>query len=165
MPEGLAGAARRSNTDRPTRQLLGQVLVEADIISTVELEQALGAAAAWGVPLGQAVLALGLAKPIEFYPALAHHLGLPFVDVLNTPPPADHFDVNHLEFYLSAEAIPIGRTDEETGRRLILATPGPPGRRARDCPQTRAWATGAYGSTHLRHNTASRRAVDIAIPV
>ena len=125
MPEGLAGAARRSNTDRPTRQLLGQVLVEADIISTVELEQALGAAAAWGVPLGQAVLALGLAKPIEFYPALAHHLGLPFVDVLKTPPPADHFDVNHLEFYLSAEAIPIGRTDEETDRRLILATPDP----------------------------------------
>ena len=125
MPDGIAGAELRQNQGENARRLLGQVLVEADIVTVPELEQALGAAAAWGVPLGQAVLALGLTRPIEFYPALAEHLGLPFVDVLKTPPPAAQFDVALLDFYLTAEAIPIGRSDTHEGDRLVLATPDP----------------------------------------
>ncbi len=125
MPDGLAGAKLGSNNGTHARQLLGQVLVEAEILTMAELEQALGAAAAWGVPLGHAVIALGLARPIEFYPALARHLELPFVDVLKTPPPAKYFKVTDLEFYLSAETIPIGKTGHADGNRLILATPDP----------------------------------------
>mgnify|MGYP002653289831 FL=1 len=112
--------------DRPVagdtlRQPLGAVLRDAGLISEQQLVQALDAAAAWDVPLGQAVLALGFVSPQALYGALARHLHLPFIDVLKTPPDTRLFKAEHLDFYQAAEAIPIRRE----GTRLVLATPDP----------------------------------------
>ena len=112
--------------DRPVagdtlRQPLGAVLRDAGLISEQQLVQALGAAAAWDVPLGQAVLALGFVSPQALYGVLARHLHLPFIDVLKTPPDTRLFKAEHLDFYQAAEAIPIRRE----GARLVLATPDP----------------------------------------
>jgi len=102
-------------------QPLGAALVAAGILTDGELRQALAAAKQWAVPLGQAVLALGFAHPIQLYSSLAAHLGLPFINVLHDPPAAELFDPAHLDFYLAAEAIPVGRS----ANRLVLATPDP----------------------------------------
>jgi len=129
MPDGLAGSKPTHNLWKNNKQLLGQVLIDAEIVTPQELHQALDAATAWGVPLGQAVLALGLARPIDFYPSLARHLGLPFIDVLQTHLPADLFDPELLDFYLATETIPVlssGRSSGPSGDgRLTLATPEP----------------------------------------
>lgn len=125
MPDGLAGSKSTKKLWNNGRQLLGQVLIEAEIVTPQELHQALDAAAAWGVPLGQAVMALGLARPIDFYPSLARHLGLPFVDALQTLLPAELFDAELLDFYLATETIPVPSVGNSGDSRLTLATPDP----------------------------------------
>lgn len=100
---------------------LGQALVEAGLLTLEGLERALGAARDWNVPLGQAVLALGLVRPRAFYRALATHLRLGFVDVLETPPPRMNFRIEELDFYLEAACIPVAR---DTGA-VMLAAPDP----------------------------------------
>lgn len=133
MPDGTPSNQARAAATAPhgprhpsaMRQPLGQALLDARIISTAQLETSLAAAGTWGVPLGQAVLALGFVKPVDLYSTLAAHLGLPFVNVLKTPPPADAFDQSLLDFYLSAEIIPTGTDDGTPSRRPILATPDP----------------------------------------
>ena len=100
---------------------LGQALVTAGLISAIERDRALETAGRWNVPLGQAVLALGFARPRDLYRALSEHLGLGFVDVLETPPDARHFRTAELEFYLEAECLPVARSPDG----IVLATPDP----------------------------------------
>jgi len=125
MPDGLARSQSTPDTGGVERRPLGQVLIDAEIVTPPELERALDAAAAWGVPRGQAVMALGLARPIDFYPSLARHLGLPFVDVLKTHLPTDLFDAKHLDFYLATESIPVPSIGHSADSRVTLATPDP----------------------------------------
>lgn len=105
----------------PSQQLLGKVLLSSGVVDAGQLEAALEAAAAWNVPLGQAVLALGYARPPQLYRTLADHLRLPFVDVLKNPPPADLFDGQGFDFYIAAECIPVAHD----GARTTFATPDP----------------------------------------
>lgn len=100
---------------------LGQVLIAAGLISPRDLDTALDAARKWDVPLGQAVLALGLAHPRDLYRALSTHLGLGFVDVLETPPDPANFRKDELDFYLEAACIPVARRPGT----ITLATPDP----------------------------------------
>jgi len=114
--------SRPGKADTDGRQLFGRVLLDAGIVSEGELETALDAAHRWDVPVGQAVLSLGMARPVDFYPALAQHLGLPYVNLLDDPPPDYLFDASLLDFYLAAQAVPVRR---EYDQRLVLASPDP----------------------------------------
>lgn len=125
MPDGTSRNGPRAAEVRKNGPPLGKVLVESGVISGEELKQALDAATSWGVPLGQAVLALGFSKPLDLYSSLAIHLQLPFFDVLKTPPPAAAFDETLLDFYLAAEVIPTGVDNGTASRRTTLATPDP----------------------------------------
>ncbi|MEP0068790.1 glycosyltransferase family 2 protein [Pyruvatibacter sp.] len=125
MPDGTSRNGPEAALIKKDGPPLGKVLVDASVISARQLEQALEAATRWGVPLGQAVLALGFSKPLDLYSSLAAHLQLPFVDVLETPPPAAVFDAAFLDFYLAAEVIPIGMDDSSSLQRTVLATPDP----------------------------------------
>ncbi len=107
--------------DEDSPQPLGRVLISAGLINANQLAQALDAATQWDVPLGQAVLALGFASPVDLYRSLAEHLGLPFVDVLKTPASHALFDPDALDFYLACEAIPVAIK----GAGTMLATPDP----------------------------------------
>lgn len=77
---------------RPPRLRIGEMLVAAGLISQRQLAEALEKQAVWGSRLGDVVLALGWAKPYDFYRVLAHHFDLEFVNLLDNPATDSLFD-------------------------------------------------------------------------
>jgi len=87
---------------KPTANgLLGQLLIEAGIITEEQLDDALRRQITWGSRLGDILLALGYVKPLAFYRALAKHLRLGFVNLLHHP--ADESLFNDAEYHEYAE--------------------------------------------------------------
>lgn len=64
---------------------LGEVLIGQGLITPGQLEEALCLQAKWGSRLGDIVLASGWVKSLDFYSALACHLGLDFVNLMEQP--------------------------------------------------------------------------------
>lgn len=64
-----------------TRRRIGEILVELDIVSDVEISRALEVQRTSGKRLGEVLLNEGIVKPRDLVRALAVQFGLPFVDL------------------------------------------------------------------------------------
>jgi glycosyltransferase XagB len=65
--------------------LLGQLLMDAGLISPEQLEDALHRQSQWGSRLGDIVLSMGWVKPLDFYNVLARHFRLDFINLIDQP--------------------------------------------------------------------------------
>ena len=70
---------------RPPRLRIGEMLVNAGLITETQLAQALQKQAGWGSRLGDVVLALGWVKAVDFYRVLARHFDLEFINLTTDP--------------------------------------------------------------------------------
>ena len=85
---------------------LGDLLVEAGLITPAQLESALAQQASWGARLGDVLLAMGWVKPLEFYQVLAGHFGVSFVNLQEEPADAALFDPNEYADYAKHQYLP-----------------------------------------------------------
>jgi cellulose synthase/poly-beta-1,6-N-acetylglucosamine synthase-like glycosyltransferase len=60
---------------------IGEMLVEAGLITEAQVAEALAKQATWGSRLGDIILAMGWVKPLDFYKVLARHFKLQFVNL------------------------------------------------------------------------------------
>ena len=60
---------------------IGEMLVEAGLITEAQVAEALAKQATWGSRLGDIILAMGCVKPLDFYKVLARHFKLQFVNL------------------------------------------------------------------------------------
>ena len=85
-----------SAPDRTPRLRVGELLVEAGLITAEQRDQALLLQKDWGSRLGDIVLAMGWVKPLLFYQTLAGHFSMDFINLIEQPPdeklfvPADY---------------------------------------------------------------------------
>ncbi len=109
-----AQAAEWSGSERVDSQALpdegrpriGQRLVERGLLTPAQLEAALAEHRATGVPLGQVLLGWGWVRALDFYETLAEQLGLPFVNLLETPPDPAFFDPARIQEYAESLYLP-----------------------------------------------------------
>ncbi len=102
-----------------TRSRLGDVLVDARVLTREQLERALAEQSAWGGRLGQTLLNLGLVQEGTLASAIARQLGLRLVDLdrLDLAPGVSQLlPLGVAEQY---GIMPLGRRDEP--KRLLLA--------------------------------------------
>ncbi len=91
---------------------LGERLAEAGLIRPEQLEAALELQRWNGGRLGQLLIAEGWIRPLDFYRALAAHLGLPFVNLVEEPPEEALFEESRIEDYASRLYLPWRRSGE-----------------------------------------------------
>lgn len=121
MEDVLIGpAGRLGHGAPPAAGTLGQRLVADGLLAEEQLERALERQRAEGVRLGQVLMAEGWIRPLDFYRALAAHLGLPFVNLVDDPPEERLFDPVRIEEYTRRQYLPW-RT--ENGLILAVAEP------------------------------------------
>jgi hypothetical protein len=104
---------------QPARSRLGDVLVDARVLTRDQLDRALAEQAEWGGRLGQILLHLGLLDEQTLASAMARQLGLRLVDLDRLKLPAG---VSQLLPLTTAERfgiMPLGRREQP--RRLLLA--------------------------------------------
>jgi cellulose synthase/poly-beta-1,6-N-acetylglucosamine synthase-like glycosyltransferase len=77
---------QHSETAEEPRFRIGELLVEAGLITAEQRDEALRLQKSWGSRLGDIVLAMGWVKPLRFYETLAAHFGLDFVNLIEQPP-------------------------------------------------------------------------------
>ncbi|MEQ9519447.1 MAG: glycosyltransferase [Parvibaculum sp.] len=102
-PEGLAEMAtsftRKANP-------IGQYLLSAGHISSIDLDECLSRQKVSGLRLGEELIGRGKIRPIDFYRTLAEQSGLPFVNLVSEGPDASLLDAADLDLYLAARALP-----------------------------------------------------------
>ena len=64
---------------------IGEMLVEAGLITEAQVTEALSKQASWGSRLGDIILAMGWVKPMEFYRVLAKHFDVEFINLSEAP--------------------------------------------------------------------------------
>src|SRR5690348_4148235 len=88
-----------SASEHNQRVRLGQVLIDAKLITPDQLEHALERQNKWGSRLGDVILTMGWVRPVDFYRALAAHFQLDFVDLIQQPADASLLDPKQLSSY------------------------------------------------------------------
>jgi cellulose synthase/poly-beta-1,6-N-acetylglucosamine synthase-like glycosyltransferase len=107
----------------PSDQSLGDLLVDRQVLTLPQLDEATALAEKWQVRLGDAVLSRNWLKPEAYYRALAQHYSLPFVDLLHEPPDVTLLVARDVDIYTAALTMPYARRD---GRlTIVTADPGP----------------------------------------
>lgn len=100
-----AGAySTRNSWHEPAR--LGELLIEAGLITPAQLESALEQQGNWGARLGDVLLAMGWVEPLAFYRVLAAHFGVSFVDLNKDPADPGLFDPNEYADYAKHQYLP-----------------------------------------------------------
>jgi glycosyltransferase XagB len=107
----------------PSDRALGDLLAERRILTLPQLDEAVRLAEAWGVRLGDAILARNWIPPRIYYQALADYFDLPFADLTREPPDPALLVAEDAELYARILTLPWRRRDG----RIVLATadPGP----------------------------------------
>ncbi len=105
--------------DQPARSRLGDVLVDARVLTGEQLERALAEQRAWGGRLGQILLNLGLVEEWTLASAIARQLGLRLVDLDRMTLTANVSQLLPLGVAERYGVMPLGRREEP--RRLLLA--------------------------------------------
>jgi hypothetical protein len=105
--------------DQPTRSRLGDVLVDARVLTREQLERALAEQGAWGGRLGQILLNLGLVDEQVLASAIARQLGLRLVDLDRLELTAGVTQLLPLGVAERYGVMPLGRRDQP--KRLLLA--------------------------------------------
>jgi type IV pilus assembly protein PilB len=101
------------------RSRLGDVLVDAGVLSREHLDRALSEQAAWGGRLGQILLNMGLVEEQVLASAIARQLGLRLVDLDRLNLTAGVGQLLPLEVAERYGIMPLGRRDQP--KRLLLA--------------------------------------------
>ena len=65
---------------------LGDVLVDRQVLTLAQLDEATDLAERWHVHLGDAILSRNWVEPAAYYRAMAQHYSLPFVDLMDEVP-------------------------------------------------------------------------------
>jgi type IV pilus assembly protein PilB len=104
---------------QPARSRLGDVLVDARVLTREQLDRALTEQAAWGGRLGQVLLSLGLLEEQSLASAIARQLGLRLVDLDRLKLPAGVSQLLPLAVAERYGVMPLGRREEP--KRLLLA--------------------------------------------
>jgi hypothetical protein len=104
---------------QPVRSRLGDVLVDAGVLTREQLERALAEQAAWGGRLGQILLNLGLVEERTLASAIGRQLGLKMVDLDRLQLKAGLNQLLPLEVAERYGIMPLGRRDDP--KRLLLA--------------------------------------------
>jgi len=106
---------------RPARKRIGEMLVDAGLLTQEQVEEALRSQTNWGSRLGDIVLAMGWVKPQDFYRELANHFDLQFVDLVKEPADEKLFDTKEYAEYAQYLYVPWRRK----GDILWIATAQP----------------------------------------
>jgi type IV pilus assembly protein PilB len=104
---------------QPARSRLGDVLVDARVLTREQLDRALAEQTAWGGRLGQVLLNLGLLDEQTLASAIARQLGLRLVDLDRLKLPAGVSQLLPLAVAERYGVMPLGRREEP--KRLLLA--------------------------------------------
>jgi type IV pilus assembly protein PilB len=104
---------------QPARSRLGDVLVDAGVLTREQLDRALAEQGAWGGRLGQVLLNLGLLDEQALASAIARQLGLRLVDLDRLKLPAGVSQLLPLAVAERYGIMPLGRREDP--RRLLLA--------------------------------------------
>ncbi len=121
--ENLLGRSR-SLPEAASPGKLGERLVEAGLIRPERLEAALERQRSEGGRLGQVLIAEGWIRPLDFYQALASHLGLPFVNLVEAPPEEALFEEARIEDYAGRLYLPWRR--DGASMAVAVAEPDEP---------------------------------------
>jgi Type II secretion system (T2SS), protein E, N-terminal domain len=139
---------------QPARSRLGDVLIDAGVLTREQLERALAEQAAWGGRLGQILLNLGLVEEGNLASAIGRQLGLRVVDLDRLKLTAGVSQLLPLEVAERYGVMPLGRRDEP--RRLLLACFDPTMAEAVAEAQR---ASGLKGEVYVATSSAIERAI------
>src|SRR5689334_9653738 len=106
-----------------SKKRLGQILVEAGVISEAQLQSVLAQQKRWGGRLGQTLIEMGLVKEKQLVQALSTQLGIPSVDLDKHPISPDVNRWLKAELAEKYAVFPLGC--DRRGRVLHLATTEP----------------------------------------
>jgi cellulose synthase/poly-beta-1,6-N-acetylglucosamine synthase-like glycosyltransferase len=107
----------------PSDRALGDLLVDRQVLTLRQLDEATALAGKWNVRLGDAIFARNWVTPAAYYRAVAQHYSLPFVDLLHEPPDPALLSAADADAYSWTLTMPYARRD---GRLwIVTADPGP----------------------------------------
>ena len=115
------------------RLRLGELLIQKGLLTQDQLDEALELQRRWGSRLGDVILTMGWLRPLEFYPALAAHFDLDFVDLLKEPVDGALLDPGQLMEYSNALYLPW----RQEGDTLWVATADPTAPAVEELQRTR----------------------------
>lgn len=93
----------------PGRIRFGEFLIQENLISQEQLQDALNLQNSWKSRLGDIILSKRWMRPIDFYQALAQYYGLSFINLMNDEPDPDLFDPGKIDTYASQSYLPWKR--------------------------------------------------------
>ncbi|HEX3859180.1 MAG TPA: glycosyltransferase family 2 protein [Pseudolabrys sp.] len=107
----------------PSDRGLGDLLVDRQIITLPQLDEAVALAERWNVRLGDAILSRNWVDPASYYQGIAFHYQLPLVDLIKDAPDPELLRAADVDTYARHLTIPWGRRAD----RMVIATaePGP----------------------------------------
>ena len=114
---------------RPARLKIGELLVEAGLITKSQVAEALRRQSSWGSRIGDIVLAAGWVKPQQFYQVLARHFDLEFVNLIENR--ADETLFNRDEYRSYAQDLYLPWRHKDGVLWIATADPGTPHLRER----------------------------------
>lgn len=117
-----------SEAGEEPRFRIGELLVEAGLITAEQRDEALRLQKSWGSRFGDIVLAMGWVKPLRFYQTLAGHFGLEFVNLIEQPPDETLFVEEDYGAYAQHLFLPW----RKVAGVLLVATAEPDSRSLRD---------------------------------
>lgn len=104
---------------------LGEILVNAELISSTQLRSGLAYQKQWGVQLGEALVTLGFISEVDLLKTLARQLQLPAVNLAKTHISVDTLGLIKAEFAEKHAIIPLGKRSEKGKDILLVATTDP----------------------------------------
>ncbi len=100
---------------------IGELLIERGLLTPEQLREALDEQQQSRDPLGQILLARGWVRALDFYRLLAEKFGLPFVNLLESPPERGLFEADRVEEYSQLQYLPWSAD----GERMTIAVAEP----------------------------------------
>ncbi len=123
--DDIRGAAHRAHG----RTTIGDLLLEADLITRPDLERALDLTARTGIRLGEALISLGLVSEEQLAEQLAFQAGVPFVGIRGADLSRSTGSLMPEEMMRRHQAVPLGR---EPDGSVTVAIVDPGDRAARE---------------------------------
>jgi len=118
----FTGASPRPLRAPPLR--IGEMLVDAGLITEAQVADALQKQASWGSRFGDIVLAMGWVKPMQFYQVLARHFNLGFINLTGHPVDDSLLDAQDYRNYAQHLYLPWRRRNGVLW--IATAEPGSP---------------------------------------
>ena len=119
----MADAGKRNAAPRGPPPRLGEILLQAQVITKAQLQSALAEQQKWGGRLGRHLVDLGFLDERTMSLALSRQLGMPCIDLSTTHLPADVPELLSIQVCERLGVMPVGT---DSARRVLrLATSDP----------------------------------------